>query len=136
MKKIKTSIITLISLFGLCSCNMPGIVTSPNAPIPQNVTETHTKTSIVAQPNYAMQQPSFYQKNGQVPLNANQFQSPQNIQPFSNASFLNSFQSNELKSLINGQEVKYEIIADPSNPQFIILRQVSTSETKKTEEKF
>lgn len=48
------SLLASSMLVVLSSCTMPGVVSNPNNCFPQSVTETHTKTTLVAPPSYNM----------------------------------------------------------------------------------
>ena len=57
MKKILCAVVPVLGVLTLSSCSMPGVVSNPNCAsncvFPQSVTETHTKTTLVAPPSYA-----------------------------------------------------------------------------------
>jgi len=52
MKSLSLSVMSVLGMIGLSSC-APQIATSPNCGFPQSVTETHTKTTLVAPPSYS-----------------------------------------------------------------------------------
>lgn len=53
MRTYALPVATLLGLLTLTSCAMPGVVSNPNCGFPQSVTETHTKTTLVAPPSYS-----------------------------------------------------------------------------------
>lgn len=53
MRNLTLSLIPMLGLLTLSSCAMPGVVSNPNCGFPQSVTETHTKTTLVAPPSYS-----------------------------------------------------------------------------------
>jgi hypothetical protein len=54
MRRFLISMVPVLGILTLSSCSMPGVVSNPNNCFPQSVTETHTKTTLVAPPSYNM----------------------------------------------------------------------------------
>lgn len=115
----------MLGLLTLSSCAMPGVVSNPNNNYPQSVTETHTKTTLVAPPSYNMPYlpPSAIY---QVPPQQQSFQGQYQASPVCPPT--PSYQTMQYQDQCApyGQapaNIRYNVVgsAVPAQPQYIVV---------------
>lgn len=116
---MKISLIStaMLSLLILSSCAMPSVVSNPNSGYPQSVTETHTKTTIVAPPSYStpyMPPAAIYQVSPQ--------QQTENLQSQFQATKSTQTDTKDKSSL------QYDFI-DSSNDEYIVISKDENGKT-------
>lgn len=141
---MKMTLKTIISLCGMLTfnaCTMPGVVSNPNNCYPQSVTETHTKTTLVAPPSYSMPYlpPSAIYQSPPVANNQiSQIQAPACPQNYTSTYYQASpvcapsqvYQANQYQSDTCNQyptapnNLRYNVVgsASPAQPQYIVVQ--------------
>lgn len=120
MKNTLKKLAVLLSILTLNSCAMPNLVTNPNnSQYPQSVSETHTKTTIVAPPSYGpayMPPSAIYQVPAQQNLQQNMQQTP-------------SFQQQSGIAEKDVSNVRYNIVsATPGYPEYVFIQKDKLAE--------